>query len=146
MAIGSQTSASSARRWPSWLILFIGGAFLLVGGVGLWGALDFSFRSVPATGKVIEHHTTGSRSASVVAQVEVTVAGARPFRTEVEDSLGAGTWVDGGTVTLACTKVGRDYPNCMVDSLLDLWLWPLVFFGIGVIVVFFYVRTRMTAN
>jgi hypothetical protein len=144
MPIVSQSS--STRRWPSWLILFIGGAFLLVGGVGLWGALDFSFRSVPATGRVIEHHTTGSRSASVIAQVEVTVAGARPFRTEVEDSLGAGTWVDGGTVTLVCTKVGRDYPNCMVDSLLDLWLWPLVFFGIGAIVVFFYVRTRMTGS
>ncbi len=68
---------------------------------------------------MLEFHRTSGRSATVIGQVNVAMAGAAPFKWEVEDTLGLLDWQDGGTVPLLCTRLHADHVSCVVDSLPD---------------------------
>ena len=120
-----------ARKMPSWLLIVVGAIFAVLGAIGLWGAFDVSLNGVPATGKIVEHHTASARSMTVYAQVDVALPGGRALRTEVEDTFGRASWVDGETVSLVCAKLRSGAPHCEFDSALDGSLLPLVFSVIG---------------
>lgn len=119
------------RRLPSWLLLLFAAAFAVLCAIGSWNALDVALHGVAAPARVIEHHATSARSASIVGQVEVAIPGQRAFRTEVYDGWGVGTWADGGTIDLVCLKARTDFPQCEVHSTWSRWLLPSVFLLIG---------------
>ena len=133
MKSNSPTVNSSGRNASSWALLVLGLALAVLGAIGLWGALVVTLHGVPAAARVIEHHAHAgsSRMASTAAQVEVSVPGGRTFRTEVDDALGIGPWIDGGTVNVVCTKLATDDPRCELDSMLDRWSMPLALVGVG---------------
>jgi len=118
-------------RWFYWVILLLGGLTMALALPGLWGGLQYSFRGVRASGKVIEFHTTTARSVSIVAQVEVTLPDAAPFRWEVEDATHSQEWVVGGTVPLLCTHIYADHVSCMVDAWRERYLPPLLVLAAG---------------
>lgn len=128
------TRTLSARGPASWMVVLIAGAAVaMIGAVGLWAELVMTFRGIPTTAKVIEHHHAAgsSRMASIVAQVEVAGPSGRAFRTEVDDQFPVAEWVDGGTVNVICAKLATDYPHCQLDSMLDRWLTPVAFLVVG---------------
>ena len=129
----SPTVNSSGRSASSWALLALGVAFAGFGAIGLWGALVVAIDGVPAAARVIEHHkhAGGGRMVSTVAQVEVSVAGGRTFRTEVDDVLGIKALIDGSTENVVCTKLATSEPHCELDSMLDRWLMPLAILGVG---------------
>ena len=112
-------------------IVLLGGLTISMASVGLWGALQYSLRGVPASGRVIEFHASGAHSASIVAQVEVTLSGAPPFRSEVNDATHSQEWEVGGTVPLLCTHIWADHVSCVVDSKSDRYLTPLIVLTVG---------------
>jgi hypothetical protein len=114
-----------------WLLLLIGAIFALLSAINLWTAADTMLHAVPATAKVIATDGGIGRKHSVTAQVEVALPGEKAVRTEVEDSLGLGKWTEGGTIDLVCTRRDGRSPHCELDSALDRWLLPVVFFAIG---------------
>jgi hypothetical protein len=121
------------RSIGSWLLLLVGGIFVVLAAVNLWIQVEFSLFGVPASVKTIEYHysTCGRSCVSVIAQVEVAVPGSAPFRTEVEDTFGIQNWVEATNVDLVCAKIRADHQSCVIDSLLDRWLLPLGFVGIA---------------
>ena len=119
------------RQARSWLFLLVGAIFALLGAIELWTAADATLHAVPATAKVIATQGGIGRTKSVHAQVEVSVPGQRAFRTEVEDALGLGTWVEGGTIDVVCTKLSTGSLHCELDSALDRWLFPVLLFSVG---------------
>ncbi|HEX9275780.1 MAG TPA: hypothetical protein VGA51_05180 [Casimicrobiaceae bacterium] len=132
IAVESQRATQGTRSLSSWLLPLVGVVCAVFGAIGIWGPFDVTLNGVATTAKVIEHHATSSRSASIVAQVEVAVPNARGFKTEIYDGLGMGMWEDGGTVNVMCTKLRGSYLNCELDSAWDRWLMPLALFAIGV--------------
>ena len=113
------------------LIVLLGGLTISVGSVSLWGALQYSLRGVPASGRVVEFHASGPHSASIVAQVDVTLSDAAPFRWEVDDATHSQEWVVGGTVPLLCTHIWADHVSCVVDSWSERYLTALIVLAIG---------------
>ena len=134
--------ASKTRPARSWLMLLVGAVFAVLGAIMMWTAASTTFRSVPATARVIETQGGIGRTKSVHAQVEVSVPGQKAFRTEVEDALGLGSWEVGSTVNVVCINVASGSPYCAVDSLLDRWLFPVVIFLIGAGALWLSLRRR----
>ncbi len=135
MAIDPTHAASGSRRMPGVLLFILGVALAAYGAFGTWGALDAARHGVPASGKIVEYHGTSARSRSIVAQVDVTVPGGRPFRAEVYDAFGLGTWSDGGSIDLLCSKASAAYTECGVASPLDRWLLPVAFLLLGLVMI-----------
>ncbi|HUH93871.1 MAG TPA: hypothetical protein VL742_12145 [Casimicrobiaceae bacterium] len=134
-----KAAASNAR---SWLLFLIGAIFALLAAVNLWTAVDTTLHAVPATAKVLSTQGGIGRTKPVHAQVEVAFPGERVFRTEVEDSLGLGTWAEGGSIALVCMKRASRSPHCELDSALDRWLFPLLFFAVGCEAIWLALRRR----
>ena len=135
MAIGPTNTAPGARRMPALLLLVVGAILATYGAFGTWNALVAARHGVPASAKIVEYHGTSARSRSIVAQVDVTIPGGRPLRTEVYDAFGLGTWSDGGTIELLCSKAGTAHAECGVASPLDRWLLPVAFTSIGLVLI-----------
>jgi hypothetical protein len=112
-------------------MLLVGAVFALLGALMLWTAIESALHAVPATAKVIATEGGIGRKRSVHAQVEVTVPGQKAFRTEVEDVLGLGKWVEGGTIEVVCAKLPTGPQHCELDSALDRWLFPVIVFAVG---------------
>ena len=136
----SETGTKSPRGLVWWLLLILGVVVAVAGAIGLWIVLDVTLHGIPTTARVIEHHPAagGGRMASIVAQVEVAVPSGPAFHKEVEDQFGVVDWVDGGTVNLVCAKLATGHPICGVDSVLDLWLQPVVFLVVGLALVWWW--------
>ena len=66
--------------------------------------------------------------------------------TEVADTFGQASWVDGETVSLMCAKLRSGGTHCELDSVLDRWLLPLVFFVIGLGALWLSLRGRFVAK
>lgn len=135
----TQPAAGNAR---SWLLLLIGAVFALLAGVNLWTAADTSLHAVPATARVMSTEGGIGKIKSVHAQVEVALAGEKAFRTEVEDTLGLGTWAEGATIDVVCVQRASRSPHCELDSALDRWLFPLLFFAVGCGAIWLSLRRR----
>ena len=133
-------SASSNAR--SWLLLLVGAIFALLAAVNLWAAFDTSLHAVPATAKVISTAGGIGKIKSVHAQVEVALPGEKASRIEVEDTLGLGTWTEGGTIDVVCVRRASRSPHCELDSALDRWLFPLIFFAVGCGAIWLALRRR----
>lgn len=133
----SSFSVSSTLRRPSrafaWLMLALGLSACVLFGWGLRNALLYTFAGQSATGRVIEFHKTGvgSRSASVVGEVEVVLPGKVSFRTEVDDALGLQDWAIGGDIPVRCAELHAGYPSCSADPGLVRLLFPVLFVSIG---------------
>jgi hypothetical protein len=121
----------SGRQARSWMMLLVGGVFALLGAIALWTAADTALHAWPATAKVIATEGGIGGKHTVHAQVDVSMPGKKTFRTEVEDTLGLGSWTEGGTVNLVCTTPAMRSPHCDLDSALDRWLFPSIFFALG---------------
>jgi hypothetical protein len=134
----SETLTKRPRSLVLWLLLILGVVVAVAGAVGLWNALDATFRGIPTTARVIEHEHRGGARLSTYAQVEITSPGGRTFRTEVFDQLGVADWVDGGTVNLICVKLPPDNPHCQLASARDRWLMPVVLLVAGLAVVWWW--------
>jgi hypothetical protein len=113
------------------LVIVLGVALTWLGAGGLWDAVEETLHGVPGIANVIEYHAAASRSMTVLAQVEVTVPGERPFRTQLQDTFGAGSWSEGGTVRVVCTGVHTGVMHCNLDSAMDRWLLPILLFVVG---------------
>ena len=135
-----ETGTKGPRILVLWLLLILGVVVAVAGAVGLWSALDMTFRGIPTTAKVLghEHRGSGRNDLSTYAQVEITSSGGRTFRTEVFDQFGVADWVDGGTVNLICMKLPPDNPQCQLDSARDRWLMPVVLLVAGLAVVWWW--------
>lgn len=128
------------RLFPALLLLLGLGAVALFG-LGLWNALTYTFAGQTTTGKVIEFHKTGtSRSASIAGEVQVDMPGRAPLRVEVDDALGAQDWAVGSSVTLRCVRMHEREPSCTAAPGWSILLFPLLFTGIGVGMVWWSVR------
>ncbi len=127
-------STSPGLAHPSkafvWGILVLGLCATGVFSLGLWNALQITFAGRSATGKVLEFHKTGSHSASVVGQVEVTMPGHAPFRAEVDDALGSQEWSVGGDVSLRCAEIHSGYLTCSAD--IGPWRLPFPIILVGI--------------
>jgi hypothetical protein len=135
---------SAPRNARSWVMLLAGAVIALLGGIALWTAIDTTLHSAPATAKVISTEGGIGRKHTVYAQVEIVGPGQKVVRTEVEDTLGIGTWTEGSTVNLVCTRLRTGSPHCELDSLLDRWLFPVIFFAIGCLAVWGSLRRSKT--
>jgi len=122
---------SGTPKARSWLFLLVGAIFALLGAIELWTAVDATLHSVPATAKVIATQGGIGRTKSVHAQVEVAVPGQKAVRAEVEDALGIGSWSEGDTIDVVCTRLTSTSPHCELDSALDRWLFPVLIFAVG---------------
>jgi hypothetical protein len=127
---------ASSRPSPSplfrWLILLLGAPVIAVGLASLWIGLQYTLRGVPATGRVIEFHHPMPHNLDVIAQVDVTLAGVRPFRTEIESNLVTDDWVAGETtIALRCVHGDSGRIVCTVDSALGRFAFPLVALAVG---------------
>jgi len=142
MSADSTPMPPGKRQARSWVMLLVGAIFAVLGAIEPWTAADAALHARPATGKVIATEGGIGRQHSVHAQVEVSMPGHKTFRTEVEDALGLGSWTEGGTVSLVCTMPATRSPHCDLDSALDRWLFPLVFFAIGCGAVWLALRKR----
>jgi hypothetical protein len=132
----------ATRQARSWLMLLVGAIFALLGALMLWTAVDATLHAVPATAKVISTEGGIGRKRSVHAQVEVSIPGRKAARTEVEDALGIGSWTEGGTIDVVCTKLATGSPHCELDSLIDRWLFPVVIFAVGAGALWLALRRR----
>lgn len=133
---------SPRPRLASWMVLLVAGILIALGGIDLWGGLLYSLNGVRASGKVIEAHAAQARSASIEARVEVVLPGVAPFRWDVEDTFGTRNWEPGSTVPLLCTHIHANHISCVVDSLLDRYLFPSAMFVIGAGVMFWTLKRR----
>jgi hypothetical protein len=111
--------------------LLVAGVFAALAAINLWGEIHYSLQGIPTLGKVIEFHYTRARSNSIVAQVEVVIPGAPPFRWEVDDAFGTQNWEPEGTVPLLCTHIHADHLSCVLDSWLDRFLFPSIMLSIS---------------
>jgi hypothetical protein len=141
MADNSQAQARGPQA-RYWLMLFVGAIFAVLGALMLWSAVESALHAVPATAKVIATEVGIGRKRSVHAQVEVTVPGQKGFRTEIEDALGPGTWVEGGTIEVVCAKLPTGSQHCELDSALDRWLFPVIIFAVGCGAIWLSLRRR----
>ena len=140
-----RSSTTRPSRTFCVFIAFCGAAFVVVATVGIWAGLKFAFGGEIAVGTVVEFHHTGSRNASIVAQVDVHAAGTAPFRWEVEDSLATQSWEVGAQIPLKCARIFADHLSCVVDSSVDLFLWPVVSLLFGMVMLWWSVmRVRST--
>jgi hypothetical protein len=137
---------SPKSRLSSWMILLVAGVFIALSAINLWAQMLYSLNGVPASGKVIEAHAAASRSATIDARVEVAMPGVAPFRWDVEDTFGTQHWEPGGTVPLLCTHIHADHISCVVDSLLDRYLFPSAMLVIGAGVMFWTLKRRSSAG
>jgi len=106
--------------------------FLGLSALMLWGQSIYSLSGVPATGKVVEFHAMSARSQSVEAEVDVALPGAAPFRWEVEDTFRLMHWEEGASVPLLCAHVHADHWSCVIDSLVDRFLFPACTLAVGI--------------
>jgi hypothetical protein len=113
----------------------VGGLFVVLSAISLWGALIYSLQGVPATGQVVEFHKSQARGQSIDAQVVVHLPGVTPFPWDVDDALGMQHWEVGGSVPLLCAYVHADHISCVVDSGWDRFLLPSIMLAIGAAVV-----------
>jgi hypothetical protein len=127
------------------MLLLVAVVFVALAAINLWGEAVYSLSGVPASGKVIEFHATQARSRSIVAQVDVVVPGAAPFRWEVDDTLGLESWEVGGSVPLLCAHIHADHLSCVIDSWTDRFLVPLIFLAIGAGAIGLVLRGRRAA-
>lgn len=106
---------------------------LVFGAFSVWVAGKIAFGE-SATGKVLEFHRTGtgSRNVSIAGRVEVVMPDGATFRDEVDDATGSQDWVVGGNVALRCTHFQADHWSCSADSGYARFLFPLLFLGAGV--------------
>lgn len=132
----------TTRQARSWVVMLVGAIFVLLSAIELWTALDATLHAVPATARVIRTEGGIGRTKSVHAQVEVAIPGRGAFRTEIEDSLGLGSWVEGGTVAVVCTEPRTGSPHCDLGSALDRWLLPVLFFAVGAGALWLSLRRR----
>ncbi len=130
MTTDSQTP-SAPRQARSWMLILVGAIFAVLGAIELWTATNVTLHAVPATARVIATQGGIGRTKSVHAQVEVAIPGQRAFHTEIEDALGLGSWVEGGTVDVVCTKLPSGSPHCELDSALDRWPFPVFILAVG---------------
>ena len=131
MTTGPSQPKPATGTARSWLLLLVGAIFALLAAVNLWTAVNTSLHAVPATARVLSTEGGMGRKKSVHAQVEIALPGEKAFRTEVEDALGLGSWTEGGTMEVVCVKRAGRSPHCELDSALDRWLFPLLFFAVG---------------
>ncbi len=115
-----------------WLILLLGVPVIAIGLASLWVGLQYTLRGVPASGRVLAFHHPMAHNMGVIAQVEVTLAGARPFHTEIEGNLVTDDWVAGET-TIELRCVGGDSSRfaCTVDTGLGRFALPLIVLAVG---------------
>jgi len=125
-----------------WMLPAIGALFLTVAAFSLWGALLYSVIGVRTSGKVIEFHQDQARSVSITGQVEVSMPGFETFRWEVNDPFGRQQWEEGGTVPLLCANVHSDHTTCVIDSLLDRFLFPMIALPIAALALFWWRRRK----
>ena len=118
-------------KLPAWCFIVLGVALAWLGAAGLWDAMEETLHGVPGVAKVIEYHAAASRNMTVLAQVEVTVPSERPFRIQLQDTFGAGSWSEGGTVNVVCNGLHTGAVHCSLDSAMDRWLLPIVLFVVG---------------
>jgi|SRR5215471_10335765 len=119
-----------------WVLPAFGALLIASAALNLWGELHYSFGGVSAAGKVIEFHSSHSRSVSITAQVEVALPGAEPFRWEVDDAFATQHWEEGATVPLLCAHIHADHMSCVVDSALDRFLFPSIVLPGGALLLF----------
>ncbi len=115
--------------------MLVGGLFVVLSAISLWGAAIYSLRGVPATGQVVEFHQSQARSRSINAHVVVHLPGVALFSWDVDDTFGMQNWEVGGSVPLLCAHVHADHISCVVDSGWDRFLLPSIMLMIGAAVV-----------
>jgi len=126
----------SGRREPGRgfvaALLVLGMLTLVIAVAWLFNTASFFLHSSTATAKVQEFHRSNARSATVIGQVVVTMAGRPAFRTEVTDTFGSLDWTEGGNVALRCTETQPGYIDCAPDAgWLGIALLPLAFIAAG---------------
>ena len=121
----------ATRRARSWIMLLGGCVFAVLSAISLWGAIDTTLHGIAMPAKFIATEGGIGGKHSVHAKVEIVAPGRRLLRTEVEDALGLGKWVEGGTIGVVCTRLATRSPHCDLDSVLDRWLLPVLFFAVG---------------
>jgi hypothetical protein len=127
----SPLAKPQARQARSWVMLLVGCVFAVLSAISLWGAIDTTLHGIAMPAKVIATEGGIGGKHSVHAKVEIIAPDRRVLRTEVEDSLGLGKWVEGSTIGVVCSRLATRSPHCDLDSLLDRWLLPVLFFAVG---------------
>lgn len=129
--VDSPQAKPQARQARSWIMLLVGCVFAVLSAISLWGAIDTTLHGIATSAKVIATEGGIGGKHSVHAKVEIVAPDRRRLRTEVDDSLGLGKWVEGGTIGVVCTRLATRSPHCDLDSVLDRWLLPVLFFAVG---------------
>ena len=109
--------------------------------------VQFTYRGIPASGRVIEaHHTLGGRG--VRALVEVSLGGSGPYLLEVYDRFDSGHLVEPANflsaVKLVCVEDGLRYSCGLIDAQTYDWVYSMWLFGLGVALAFLIRRMRST--
>jgi len=119
------------RPARSWVMLLVGCVFAVLSAIQLWASIDTTLHGVATSAKVISTEGGIGGKHSVHAKIEVMGPDRKLRHTEVDDSLGLGKWVEGGTIGVVCTRLATRSPHCDLDSALDRWLLPVLFFALG---------------
>jgi hypothetical protein len=127
----SPQAKPAMRPARSWVMLLVGCVFAVLSAISLWGAIDTTLHGIAMPAKVIATEGGIGGKHSVHAKVEIIASDRRRLLTEVDDSLGLGKWVEGGTIGVVCTRLATRSPHCDLDSVLDRWLLPVLFFVVG---------------
>jgi hypothetical protein len=141
MAFSWSTTTAQPGRLFCWLILLLGGVVIVMAVAGLWNGLQYFLYGVPASGRVIEFHHPMAHNMGVVAQVDVTLPGTASFRETIQDNLSTEGWEVGvTTLPLRCVRDQAGYFNCIFDSGLDRFLFPLIVLAVGAGMVWWSVK------
>ena len=138
--------SAQPRLLSQWMAPLVASIFIVLAVIVLWGEIYYSLFGVTASGEVIAFHAARARSMSIDAEVEVVLPEAVPFRWEVNDAFGTQHWEQGGQVPLLCARIHADHMSCVVDSLLDRYLFPLIALAIGAGVVLWTLRRRRAVS
>jgi hypothetical protein len=114
-----------------WIMLIVGGVFVLIAAVGLWGQMQHALGGVRASASVLDTSGGIGRMRSVTARVEVALPGENPVRTEIEDSLGNQHWKPGDRAPVICTRIHAGHTTCIADLWFDRYALTLAALVVG---------------